>query len=313
MKADTIAAVIDTTEKIWGFSRNPEITLEANPSSTETARLKDYYYAGINRVSLGIQSLNQENLAFLGRGHTVGEAKQALNSATKIFDRISFDMIYGLPGQNLTSWRKELSEALSMAQGHLSAYQLTVEPGTAFFKNHVETIDEALSADLFNQTRALLFKAGLPAYEVSNHAKIGSESQHNLSCWQGEDYIGVGPGAHGRLTIGGKFIATHQIHSPDSWLDRVAYQGHGTAKRRQLSAHERALEIIITGLRLSRGLNTTLLKNQTGLELNKLFDPIKTNLFVQDGLLFWKDDFLVATEKGIARLNTIITTLLVSH
>ncbi|MBM08889.1 MAG: coproporphyrinogen III oxidase [Magnetovibrio sp.] len=313
MKADTVAAIIDSTEKTWGFSNNPEITLEANPSSTETTLLKDYFFAGVNRVSLGIQSLNQENLSFLGRRHTVYEAKQALNTAKEIFDHISFDVIYGLPGQDIEAWHTELVEALAMAQDHLSAYQLTIEPGTAFFKNHVEAVDESLGADLFALTRTLLSEAGLPAYEVSNHARVGGESRHNLSCWQGQDYIGIGPGAHGRLTVGGKFIATHQIHNPKSWLNRVAHSGHGTGKRRQLRANERAFEIIITGLRLARGLNTKLLQNQTGLKLNQLLDPIKTNLFLRQGLLFWNDDFLVATEKGIACLNTLISTIMISR
>ena len=311
MRAHTVAAIIDAAADLWGFTSNPEITLEANPSSTEAGLFKDYYNAGVNRASLGIQSLKNTSLAYLGRRHNVDEAKHALNTAATIFDRISFDMIYGLPKQSPSAWGKELEEALEFTQDHLSVYQLTIEPGTAFFKKKTKAADEFLAADLFTLTRELLRKAGLPAYEVSNHARIGSESRHNLSCWQGGDYIGIGPGAHGRLTRGEKFIATHQIHNPNRWLEHVAVDGHGTGKRRQLNAHERAVEMVITGLRLAQGLDAEHLENHTGLALAQLLDPIKIRQFIHGGFLNWNAEFLVATERGIACLNTLIATLLV--
>jgi len=310
MRAHTVAAIIDMTASLWGFTSNPEITLEANTSSAEAGLFKDYYNAGVNRASLGIQSLKNTSLAYLGRRHNVDEAKHALNAAAAIFDRISFDLIYGLPKQSPNAWHKELKEALEFTQDHLSVYQLTIEPGTAFFKNKTKAADESLAADLFTLTRELLRGAGLPAYEVSNHARTGSESRHNLFCWQGGDYIGIGPGAHGRYTLGKKFIATHQIHNPSQWLKRVTAYGHGTGKRRQLSAHERAVEIVITGLRLAQGLNADYLENHTGFTLVQLLDPIKIRQFINGGLLDWNAEFLVATERGIACLNTLIATLL---
>ncbi len=310
MKAGTVAAIIDAAEDLWGLAEGIEITLEANPSSAEAARFRDYHTAGVNRVSVGVQSLNDSALTFLGRRHNAAEARRALCDTAHIFDRFSFDMIYGLPGQTVESWRDELVEALAMAAGHISVYQLAIEPGTVFFRDHVRAADEDLSADLFTLTRELLCDAGLPAYEVSNHAGPGRKSRHNLTYWRGGDYIGVGPGAHGRLNIGAEFVATHQIHDPLRWLEKVTKTGHGTAKRRYLEPSERAEEMIMAGLRLAEGLDVSRLQELSGLMLDDMLDPNKLEQCLKAELLYWQEQHLTATERGTACLNALTAALL---
>jgi putative oxygen-independent coproporphyrinogen III oxidase len=310
MEGATVATLIDAAERLWGFSAEAEITLEANPSSAEAGRFRDYRAAGVNRLSLGVQSFEPEALAFLGRHHDVAEAERALALAGEIFPRHSFDLIYARPGQALAQWQAELTHALGFVGEHLSVYQLTIEPGTAFFRERVAAAEEDLGADMFAATRDLLAAAGLPAYEVSNHARPGCASRHNLTYWRGGDYVGVGPGAHGRLTRDGKFQATHQIADPTRWLQQVGAKGEGTAKLRRLDAHERAEEMVMTGLRMAEGLDTERLERITGLALDRLADPAALQRCVAGGLLVWRGTRLLATAEGVLRLNAMLAHLL---
>ncbi|MEK9752336.1 MAG: radical SAM family heme chaperone HemW [Rhodospirillaceae bacterium] len=310
MEGATVATLIEAAERLWGFSAEAEITLEANPSSAEARRFRDYRAAGDNRLSLGVQSFEPEALAFLGRHHDVAEAERALALAGEIFPRHSFDLIYARPGQALAQWQAELTHALGFVGEHLSVYQLTIEPGTAFFRERVAAAEEDLGADMFAATRDLLAAAGLPAYEVSNHARPGCASRHNLTYWRGGDYVGVGPGAHGRLTRDGEFQATHQIADPARWLEQVGAKGEGTAKLRRLDAHERAEEMVMTGLRMAEGLDTERLERITGLALDRLADPAALQRCVAGRLLVWKGTRLLATAEGMLRLNAMLAHLL---
>lgn len=310
MAPDTVAAIIEAIDTHWCWSEMPEITLEANPSAAGIGSFRDFRSAGVNRLSLGVQSLNDASLEFLGRRHDADEARRALADAAAIFERFTFDMIYALPHQTPDSWRAELSDALALSGDHLSVYQLTIEPGTPFFRDQVAAAPEDLAADLFDLTREILTDHGLAPYEVSNHARPGCESRHNLTYWRGGDYVGVGPGAHGRLTLADGFVATHQIHDPARWLAAVSAHGHGTGKRRRLDARERAEEMIMTGLRLAEGLDIERLQRRTGISLERLLDTVRLEQCVSGGLLEQRDARLIATEQGVPRLNAMLAALL---
>jgi putative oxygen-independent coproporphyrinogen III oxidase len=253
MPPATVAAVIAAAERHWGFAPDIEITLEANPSSVEAARFVDLAAAGINRVSLGLQSLDDAALRFLGRAHGVAEGLAALDVAQRTFGRVSFDLIYALPGQDEAAWAAELERALGFGTGHLSLYQLTIEPGTRFAtmaaRGELQAVDPDHGANLFELTRAMTSAAGLPAYEVSNHARPGEESRHNLTYWRYQDYLGVGPGAHGRR--GGH--ATVRARKPENWLARIDADAHGIAEDEALDASLRGREALVMGLRLEEG------------------------------------------------------------
>jgi len=310
MDPETVAALIEGARGHWECAPDIEITLEANPSSAERRKFRALKEAGVNRLSLGVQSFNDASLAFLGRRHDAGEARRAIEDAKAVFARTSFDLIYGLPEQNAGSWEAELTRALGLAGEHLSVYQLTIEPGTAFFRDRVAAADDDAAVDLFQITRALLADAGLPAYEVSNHARPGAESRHNLTYWRGGDYAGIGPGAHGRLTTIDGFTATHQIHDPARWLGAVADAGHGTAKRRALGAEERAEEMVMTGLRLTEGLDLKRLEALSGLAWDRVLDGPRVEQCLTGGLLERRESRLVATAEGLLRLNAMIAALL---
>jgi len=222
MAPETAAAVIGRVKSLWPAAEDLEVTLEANPSSVEAGRFRAFLDAGVNRVSIGVQSLRPESLQFLGRRHSAAEALSAIAAAAKTFERFSFDLIYGLPGQTADAWRRELAEAVKMAGGHVSAYQLAIEPGTPFHRDGVQAAPEGLGADLYAITQEVLEKAGLRAYEISNHARPGAECRHNLDIWQGAEYVGIGPGAHGRLRArlrdGAATEAVYQVHAPGRWL-----------------------------------------------------------------------------------------------
>ncbi len=255
MPPETVAAVLAAAERRWGFAEDVEITLEANPSSVEAARFDDLAAAGVNRVSLGIQSLDDAALRFLGRAHDVAEGQAALDVAQRVFPRVSFDLIYALPGQTLSRWQAELGQALERGTEHLSLYQLTIEPGTRFATEaaagRLAIPDGDAAADLFEATRAITAAAGLPAYETSNHARAGAESRHNRPDGRYRDYAGVGPGAHGRR--GG--LATQRRRKPENWLAAVARNGHGIEVEEALTPHERATEALVMGLRLREGVD----------------------------------------------------------
>jgi oxygen-independent coproporphyrinogen-3 oxidase len=256
MAPATVGALIAAAERHWGFAPNIEITLEANPSSVETARFADLAAAGVNRVSLGLQSLDDRALRFLGRAHDVEEGLAALATAQGHFGRVSFDLIYALPGQTAEAWEAELGRALAFGTGHLSLYQLTVEPGTRFAalaaKGELLQTDPDFAASLYELTQDMTEAAGLPAYEISNHARPGEESRHNLAYWRYRPYLGIGPGAHGRR--GG--LATLRHRKPENWLAALARNGHGLAEEAALTPEEQAREALLMGLRLGEGIAT---------------------------------------------------------
>ena len=254
MPPETVAAIIEAAERHWGFADDVEITLEANPSSVEAARFQGLALAGVNRISLGLQALDDEALRFLGRAHDVAEGLGALDTAQEAFNRVSFDLIYALPGQSLPDWEKVLARALSFGTGHLSLYQLTIEPGTRFAamaaRGELVPTDPDHGADLFETTRAMTAAAGLPAYEISNHARRGQESRHNLTYWRYGDYLGVGPGAHGRR----EGVATARARKPENWLTRIDRDGQGIELEEALSPDTQQREVLVMGLRLDEGL-----------------------------------------------------------
>ena len=270
-----VATLLAEAERLWGFAPGIEISLEANPSSVEASKFADLAKAGINRVSLGLQALDDATLSFLGRLHNAAEGLAALDVAQRHFARVSFDLIYARPEQSSAGWQAELSRALSFGTGHLSLYQLTIEPGTRFEtmvrQRQFTPLDEDTSADLFALTRELTSAAGLPAYEISNHARPSEESRHNLAYWRYDDYCGIGPGAHGRR--GG--LATVRHRKPENWLEGVAKQGHGIVEARPLGTREQAAEAMLMGLRLAEGIDISALARRFNLPQSALCDAEK--------------------------------------
>ncbi|MSO53565.1 MAG: coproporphyrinogen III oxidase [Rhodospirillales bacterium] len=305
----TIAALIDAVRRHWTVADDVEITLEANPSSVEAGRFRGYRDAGVNRVSLGVQSLDDDALRFLGRLHGVREALRAVELAAKTFPRFSFDLIYARPGQDAAAWRTELAQALALAAGHLSVYQLTIEPGTAFAKAHVPAADDDRATALFDATQEILERAGLPAYEVSNHARPGDEGRHNLTYWRGGDYVGIGPGAHGRISHA-TTVATRQTPDPARWLAMVESKGHATAAREALSVEARREEVVMMGLRLDRGLERDLFRVLTGVTIEDVVQAGAIERLVDLGFLIADDVGLRTTPAGRLRLNAVTKALL---
>jgi len=259
MTPAAVAAILEAIAAHWDIDANAEITLEANPTSVEADRFRGYRAAGVNRVSLGVQSLREGPLAELGRRHSVEEAIAAVRLAQSIFPRSSFDLIYARPRQTLDEWRDELTEALWLAQGHLSLYQLTIEQGTRYFDLHqagkLVMPDEELSADFYELTQELMNAAGLPAYEISNHARPGQESRHNLVYWRYGEYAGIGPGAHGRLLLNNQRHATAAEKMPFAWQKQVMESGHGLVVDDVLTWEEEGDELLVMGLRLREGID----------------------------------------------------------
>jgi putative oxygen-independent coproporphyrinogen III oxidase len=311
MKPATAATVLDAIAGHWSIAPGAEITLEANPSSVEASAFAGFRATGINRVSLGIQSLRDDQLRFLGRLHDVAEAKGALGIAMAHFPRVSFDLIYARPGQTPQEWRTELAEALAMAAGHLSLYQLTIEPDTAFHrlfqagKLHIPAGDDA--AGLYEITQELCEAQGLPAYEISNHARAGEESRHNLLYWRYGEYAGVGPGAHGRLARAGTRYALSALRDPARWAAQVEAEGHGLELREALTRREEAEEFLLMGLRLAEGLRLDRLTALTGHSIA----PSALAPLAATGLLHVSEDgcLLKATAQGRLLLNGIIAEL----
>lgn len=299
MPPETVATVIEAAEQAWGFTTDVEITLEANPSSVEAARFADLAAAGVNRVSLGLQALDDQALAFLGRAHDVAEGLGALATAQQHFRRVSFDLIYARPDQTLASWEAELTRALSFGTEHLSLYQLTIEPGTRFAtlfeKGELAAFDPDEAADLYEATRTLTRAAGLPAYEVSNHARPGAESRHNLTYWRYSDYAGVGPGAHGRR--GG--VATVRHKKPENWMAAMARNGHGMVSEDLLDPRDRGVEALVMGLRLTEGI-----------DLARIPDAPLSQTAVQrlsaHGLIVQSGTHLQVTDQGMPVLEAIL-------
>lgn len=311
MAPETAASLIAAAKKHWPHTSDLEITLEANPTSVEAGRLRDFQGAGVNRLSLGVQSFDDTALRFLGRGHDAAEAKAAIALAAETFPRYSFDLIYARPNQTAAQWRAELSEAISFEPSHLSLYQLSIESGTPFFRDGVAVADDDRGADLFELTGEITAAAGLPAYEISNHARPGHECRHNVLGWQGQDYIGIGPGAHGRLGFSGSHEAVYQIHAPDRWLAAVEQSGHGTAKRTHLDREQRLEEMVMTGLRLSQGIDRAAFARLTGVGLDDAFAPDRLSRLIEEGFLILDSDGLRATPNGRLCLNAVLAELLV--
>lgn len=306
MPPATVAAVLDAAEHAWGFEPGIEITLEANPSSVEAARFADLAAAGVNRVSLGLQALDNETLAFLGRAHDVTEGLAALDTAQRVFDRVSFDLIYARPDQGLADWHAELARALSFGTEHLSLYQLTIEPGTRFqteaLAGRLVLPDDDRAADLFELTRALTASAGMPAYEISNHARPGVESRHNLTYWRYQDYAGIGPGAHGRRTG----VATQRRRKPENWIEAVARNGHGIEQEVPLAPQERAIEAMLMGLRLAEGIDLDRISALGERPIDELADRQAIDRLSAQGLLKLEGARLCATDAGMPVLNAIL-------
>lgn len=305
MDPATVGALLEKANELWGLAGDVEVTLEANPSSVEAGRFRGYRAAGVNRVSIGVQALDDPSLRALGRVHGVDEALAAIEAARATFDRFSFDLIYARPGQTVSDWERELARALELAGGHLSLYQLTIEPGTAFFREGRTAAEEDLAVDLFETTQAMTAAAGLAAYEISNHARAGDECRHNLVYWRGGEYVGVGPGAHGRVRLDGGWRATHQTATPDRWLAAVGARGHGTAKTAALSDSERAEERLMTGLRLAGGLDAAAFD-----AVRDVIAPRAMADLVEEGLLLHDRNGLRVTPAGRLVLNGVIGALL---
>ena len=301
MTPETVDVVIASARAAWPFANDVEITLEANPTSVEADKFRGFADAGVNRVSIGVQALNNEDLRKLGRLHSADEARHAVELATSVFPRVSFDLIYARQEQSLAAWEAELSEALGMAYGHLSLYQLTIEPGTAFGDRFARGAlrnlpNEDLAADMFELTQELTTVVGLPAYEVSNHATPGHESRHNLIYWRGHDWIGIGPGAHGRFSSNGNRVATESYLLPSEWLSAVNETG-GESVRRTLTVLEDTEERLMMGLRLT-----------SGMEAREF--PEYYNELSEIGMLETTNGRVRTTAKGRPVLNAIVRELL---
>lgn len=311
MMPETVAAVIDAAREIWPFANDVEITLEANPGSVEAGRFVGYRDAGVNRVSMGIQALNDADLRRLGRIHSVAEARAAFDIARNCFDRVSFDLIYARQGQDLQHWKSELSEALSMAIDHLSLYQLTIEEGTAFGDRYArgklrDLPSDDSAADMYQATQDICGTHGMPAYEVSNHARPGEESRHNQIYWRYGDYVGVGPGAHGRLTLNGQRYATEAHRAPGAWLKSVS-EGSGESLCQSLPREDTAIEYMMMSMRLREGMDIPRYTALSGTKLpgDRIDDLVKL------GMVTISDQRLRATDQGRAVLNAILRELLV--
>ena len=315
MAPETVATLIADARALFIAEPGLEITLEANPTSVERARLAAFRDAGVNRLSLGVQALDNAALAALGRRHDAGEAIAALEHARAIFPRLSFDLIYARPGQDLPAWRAELRRALALAADHLSLYQLTIEPGTAFEALHrrgeIVLPDEDLATALYDATAEECASFGLAPYEISNYARPGAESRHNLAYWRYADYAGIGPGAHGRVTIGGTLRATRRHRAPEPWAERVERDGHGSTEEETIAPRDRAREALLMGLRLAEGIDLGWFAQRTGMALGDAVDATMLAACIEEGYLSASETRLHATAEGRRRLDALLPRLVI--
>lgn len=306
MPPATVAALIVAAERHWGFDDNVEITLEANPSSVEAARFADLALAGVNRVSLGLQSLDEAALAFLGRAHSVAESLQALTIAQQHFARVNIDLIYARPDQTADAWDAELKQALALGTDHMSLYQLTIEPGTRFETlvrtGHFVPADDDDAATLYELTQQRTSAAGMSAYEISNHARLGQESRHNLSYWRYDDYIGIGPGAHGRRLKS----ATQRHKKPENYLSGIKRNAHGISSEDALDPEARATEALLMGLRLAEGVDLIRLSERTDVAADALLDMDAVDKIARLGLVHRTGDHVSVTPQGMPLLDAIL-------
>ncbi|MCJ2177732.1 radical SAM family heme chaperone HemW [Novosphingobium album (ex Hu et al. 2023)] len=304
-----VERLLREAEDLWGFTQGIEITLEGNPSSVEAANYAALAAAGVNRVSLGVQALDDETLQFLGRLHNAAEALTALDVAQQHFGRVSFDLIYARPDQSLAKWQAELARALSFGTGHLSLYQLTIEPGTRFEtmvrKAEFAPLDEDACADMFALTRDMTAEAGLAAYEVSNHARPGEESRHNLTYWRYQDYCGIGPGAHGRRA--GQATVRHR--KPENWLQAISQSGNGISETRPLGTREQASEAMLMGLRLREGVDLEATTARFSLASTEVLDEAKARFYEKQGLVWQTGSRLGVTDEGMPLLDGLLAEL----
>jgi len=310
MQPQTVGAILDAIGKHWHVADDVEVTLEANPTSVEATRFAGYRAAGVNRVSLGVQALDDASLKMLGRLHTAQEATDAVKIARSAFDRYSFDLIYARPDQTPAMWTDELTRAIGEAAEHLSLYQLTIEEGTPFFGLHaagkLKTPDEGLARALYDVTQEICSKHGLPAYEISNHARPSAECRHNLVYWRGQEYAGIGPGAHGRLDIGSRRHATATDKRPETWLMRVEANGHGVMTDDELNSVERADEFLLMGLRLAEGIDPRRYAAISG----RTLDPGRIALLREEGAIVVDEDGrLRVTQDGFPVLDAVVADL----
>jgi len=319
MAPETVAAVIERIADRWPLADDLEITLEANPTSVEAAGFAAFRAAGITRVSLGVQALDDAALSFLGRQHSAHEALAAVDVARRHFSRWSFDMIYARPEQTVAAWMAELTRALAEGPAHLSLYQLTIEEGTVFHgawrRGELATPGENRAADLFEATQEVLSTAGRPAYEISNHARPGEECRHNLTYWRYGDYVGVGPGAHGRLSLRGdtgtpRKVATRQHRAPEAWLAAVESSGHASREHRDIEAPERLTEMVMMGLRLRAGIERAAFRRELDAEPEEVLPATALRHLIEGGFLELDAKALRATDTGRQRLDALLARLL---
>lgn len=310
MQPSSVQAILDAIASHWSVAPDVEVTLEANPTSVEAARFRGYRAAGVNRVSLGVQSLDDVALKELGRLHTAQEALDAVAVARSLFERYSFDLIYARPRQSPEAWAAELKRAIAEAAEHLSLYQLTIEPNTPFFGLHksgkLVVPDEDLARDLYDLTQTICADAGLPAYEISNHARPGAECRHNLVYWRGHDYAGIGPGAHGRIALDGRRFATETDRRPEAWLMRVEAKGSGITLEEKLTAEEIGDEFLLMGLRLAEGIDPTRYSAISGRVLN----PRRISILHEEGAVeTTAEGRLRVTQSGFPLLDAVVADL----
>jgi putative oxygen-independent coproporphyrinogen III oxidase len=313
MQPATVAALIEDATRLFDPTDDIEITLEANPTSVEAAKLRGFRAAGVNRVSLGVQALSESALAFLGRKHDSKDAIAALEAARSLFPRVSFDLIYARPGQAEAEWRAELRQALALAADHLSLYQLTIEPGTQFATLHARGAfrlpEGEDAARLYEATAEEAADFGLLRYEISNYARPGAESRHNLAYWRYGDYLGIGAGAHQRLTLGGAIHAARRHRAPEEWLARVQRAGHAIVEEEALTRRDRARESLLMGLRLTEGVDPARIEARSGLAFADCVDRRALEGLVEEDLLTWRDGRLAATPAGLLRLDALLPVL----
>ncbi len=313
MAPETVFALIEAASRLFSPVAGMEVTLEANPTSVEAEKLKGMRQAGVNRLSLGVQSLDDAALGFLGRRHSAAEARAALATGREIFSRVSFDLIYARPGQAPGAWRAELAEALGFGGDHLSLYQLTIEPGTAFATLHqrgeIVLPDADAQAGLYAATAEEAARHGLAPYEISNYARPGAESRHNLAYWRYDDYAGIGPGAHGRITLGASLVGTRRHRAPEAWAERVEKSGHGTVEEEVLDARTRAREMLLMGLRLAEGILPERFAARTGVAWEDAVEEGAIEALVEAGYLAWEAGRLAATAEGRLRFDSLLPAL----
>lgn len=318
MEPETVATIISHAKRLWKPKKRLEITLEANPTSVDSYKFEGFRKAGITRLSLGLQSLNQHQLEFLGRKHSVEEGRTAIDLAQSFFDRISIDMIYALPNQSRKEWEIELSEALELINNahnqHISCYQLTIEPNTPFEKSYdqgkILLPPENKSIDLYETTGEILAKHKILQYEISNYATAKNECQHNVHIWSGGEYVGVGPGAHGRITIDDEVTATHCIKPPFQWLKQVHAIGHGKKEEYNVAKIDRAKELVILGLRLNKGLNLEHMENIGQRDKYDIISRINIQYLEDGGLIKQENNNIKATRRGKLLINELIKQII---